>query len=149
MMSKIAKRAEREVDYKLSFNKNTRLLEEKLSKNSAVAHAICTISYDVMAVGIMVLTKAGDSCKMISSFRPNATIMGVTSHKRVFRQIGLYWGVCPILIGKNVIEKDFFGEALAASLKKHHAERGDTIVISANTSSKFFKSANIVKIYKI
>ncbi|MDR0738861.1 MAG: pyruvate kinase [Oscillospiraceae bacterium] len=148
MMSKIAKRAEKEVDYQLGFNKNTdRSL--KMGKTSATSHAACTISHDVRAVAIMALTKAGDSSHMISSFKPNATIIGVTNNKKVYRQMGLSWGVSPILINNKVTEQEFFNEALQISISKKLVKKGDTIIVSANTSSKFFKSANIVKIHKI
>ena len=97
MMSIIAERTEREIDYR-------KLLTENMPQNSdgtkAMANAAITTAYDLNAAAIVSLTSSGYSARLISRRRPAMDSIAPTDCLRTFYKMALYWGIMPILIPK-------------------------------------------------
>jgi len=63
----------------------------------AMANATSTMSRDLDARGIVVISQSGRSAYSVSSARPAAPVVVVTHDQKLARQINLLWGVIPVV----------------------------------------------------
>jgi pyruvate kinase len=95
---------------------------------SAVARSTSLLSRDLMVHGIVVLSESGWTTVTVSSERPEAPILAVTSSEETCRRMNLIWGVIPVLV-----EVEDMGShvTLAKSLvqKYNLAKVGDPILL--------------------
>ncbi|MDR3178438.1 MAG: pyruvate kinase [Oscillospiraceae bacterium] len=129
MMSKIAERAEKEINYK-SRLKNIDLYQ-KFDIATAISHATCTTAHDLSAKAIITITKTGRTAKMISGFKPDCIIIGGSSDETVLRQMSLFWGVIPLAIKDKISNEEIFDYVIKTSLKRKVIKKNDIIVITA------------------
>ena len=91
-MAKIVANAENHIEYIQS-------IDEFVIKNSseALSHSAATLAKDLNAKAIVVCTRTGGTARMVSRFRPNINIIGITTDVHAYRQLALSWGVKPAL----------------------------------------------------
>ena len=63
----------------------------------AVANATNDLTKDTMARAVIVISQSGMSAITISSARPAAPVVAVTSDERVCRKMALMWSIIPVL----------------------------------------------------
>ncbi len=63
----------------------------------AVADAATRLAFDLDARAIVVISQSGMSAVSVSSRRPSAPVVGVTSSATVARRMNLMWGVIPVV----------------------------------------------------
>ena len=68
----------------------------RMNITAATAHAACTTAKDIGADAILTVSQAGITAQMVSSFRPETTVVALLLEEQVQRQMALYWGVEPI-----------------------------------------------------
>jgi len=84
---------------------------------------------------IICITHAGHSARMISKYRPNLSIIGVTPEINTARELKLQWGVEPLLLPEiNDIDKtrDKFKGAIKACLENGYITKDEKIIIAGN-----------------
>lgn len=89
VMARIVKKAERGIDY------NRRFAHEEFQIYNvvdAISHATCGMAIDVEAKAIVVCTLSGMTARMISRFRPQASILALTTSEKNRRKLALSWG---------------------------------------------------------
>jgi len=94
----------------------------------AVARSTAMLSRDLMVRGIVVLSRSGVSAAAVSSARPEAPVLAVSSDIHACKRMNLLWGVIPVL----VTEDDLLDmETLATRLAKEHqlADTGDAVLL--------------------
>ncbi|MFT5101124.1 MAG: pyruvate kinase [Planctomycetaceae bacterium] len=64
---------------------------------TVIANAAAQISRQIMASGVMVVTKGGTSAATVSTARPAAPIVAITSDQRALQRMSLLWGVIPVM----------------------------------------------------
>lgn len=64
---------------------------------NVVANATAQISRQLMASGVMVITKGGTSALTVSTARPAAPIVAITPERRTLQRMSLIWGVISFL----------------------------------------------------
>ena len=64
---------------------------------NVVANATAQISRQLKASGVMVITRGGTSAATVSTARPAAPIVAITSEPRTLQRLALIWGVIPVL----------------------------------------------------
>ena len=91
-MAKIVANAENHIEY-------IQTIENFVIKNSseALSHSAATLAKDLNAKAIVVCTRTGGTARMVSRFRPNINIIGITTDIHAYRQLALSWGVLPQL----------------------------------------------------
>jgi len=102
--------------------------QSALPFGNAVARSTSLLSRDLMVHGIVVLSESGWTTVTVSSERPEAPILAVTSSEETCRRMNLIWGVIPVLaevedMGNHV--------ALAKKLVQTYslAKKGDPILL--------------------
>ncbi len=124
-MAKIVERAENHVEYIQNIDKFS-------IKNSseALSHSAATLAKDLNAKAIVVCTRTGATARMVSRFRPNINIIGLTTDLYAYRKLALSWGVLPALAEEYSSIDILFYFAKQTALKSGLAKKGDAIVVT-------------------
>ena len=104
---------------------------KKLNKTAdAISHAVCEISTNLDINTIMTMTHSGSTARMISNYRPKATIFALTPFDEIVRQLQLIWGIIPIKVD-NYDTVEIIPELCKKVLKQlGNTETGDKFVIT-------------------
>lgn len=147
-MSKIAEKTESSINYKKRFhNQDTKQLTKTVT--SAISHATCTMAMDLGAAAIITVTNSGVTARMVSSFRPDCTIIATTPIKKVYRQLALSWGVNPVLSKKQSNTDDLFDHSIEKSVETELVKNGDLVVITGGHPVGISGTTNIIKAHRI
>lgn len=117
--------------------------------SGAVAEAACTAAGDIHAKAIVAFTQSGFTARLVSKFRPEVPIIGVTPHDNVKRRMSLYWGVTPMLISHVSDTDNMIQKVEKLLIASKIAKRGDNIVITAGSPLMKRGTTNLIKLHKI
>ena len=88
-----------------SFSERKALPKNVTKTADAISHAVCQIALDLDINLILSMTHSGSTARMISRYRPHASIFALTPFDQIARQLQLVWGVIPVVVSKyNNIE---------------------------------------------
>ncbi|MBE7085034.1 MAG: pyruvate kinase [Clostridiales bacterium] len=143
-MAKILARAETHIEY-------IQTIDEFAIKNTseALSHSAATLAKDLNAKGIVVCTRTGGTARMVSRFRPNINILGLTTDIHAYRQLALSWGVLPVMADEYSSIDILFYFAKQAAIKSGLAKKGDTIVITGGTPNGKSGNSNLINVETI
>lgn len=146
-MVKIALQTENDIDYQGRYNR--RKDEAIRDVTNAISHATCTTAYDLEASAIITVTQSGQTARMISKFRPDMPIIGCTVNEKVYRQLGMSWGVCPVLCQYQDDADALFSHAIDRSIEEGLIEDGNLVVITAGVPLGIPGTTNILKVQTV
>jgi pyruvate kinase len=141
-MARIAERIEREQPANRVFDNNM----PGRSIPNAISQAVGRIAEQLQAAAIMPLTKTGATARNVSKFRPNKSILAVTPHVDVARQLQLVWGVRPLLVLNLPSTGQTFQAALNVAQEKGLLRQGDLVVMTAGTLQGVAGSTDLIKV---
>ena len=146
-MVRIAKRTESEIDYIRQLEN----WEGEVTKDvtSAISHATCTTAHDLGAVAILTVSKTGMTARSISKFRPACPIISGTTDRKVLHQMGLSWGVVPIMLEEKTSTDDLFEHVVAVAENKGLVKAGDIAVITAGIPLGISGTTNMLKVHLV
>lgn len=146
-MAKIAYETEKSIDYIKRFHENKLKTDDNFS--GIIAEAACTAAHRSNAAAIVVLSRSGQTPKLISKYHPRCPIFaGVVDEQRA-RQLMLAFGVHPFFATEQESAEQLFSYAVEIAKKSGMVVAGDTVVIVAGDNLKFGKPNNMLKLYKI
>jgi pyruvate kinase len=103
--------------------------EDEMAVDRVVARAAVQAAGDVRAKALVVFSLSGASIQLVSKFRPEVPIIGLTPHERTRRRLSLLWGT----VAEHVQEKDHTRDLIIAAeevcLRQGYGSRGDAIVV--------------------
>lgn len=146
VMDTVARRVERSLEYKKIFVEKG--FARQNTTTEVIAHATVQMAYELDAQEIFAPTVSGYTARVISKYRPQATIIAYTPDDRVARHLNLRWGVVP-LKGRDWDDVDeMIATATAAAVEKGLAKQGDKTII---TSGMKFSEGNTstIRVYTI
>ncbi len=146
-MVRIAKRTEEDIDYNSRLVKRSEEKDEDIT--TAISHACCTTAMALDAAAIITVTMSGFTAGMISRYQPKCPIIGCTIDDVVYRQIGMMWGVKPLLIGKEDTAEQLFDAAVEASVKAGYVQKGDKVVITAGVPLGISGKTNMIRVVEV
>ncbi|MGN1133658.1 MAG: pyruvate kinase, partial [Oscillospiraceae bacterium] len=143
-MSLIAETTERDINYISRFKAR----ENKKSENvtEAISHATVTTAHDLDAAAILTVTKGGSTARMISKYRPNCPIIGLTTSETTCRQMKLSWGIIPGVIDEKYNTDELIDHAIKFSVAQGYIKPGDLIVITAGVPLGKSGTTNLIKV---
>lgn len=65
---------------------------------TVIANATAHISKDLMARGVIVISKSGNTAITVAAARPAAPVVAITTEVDVYQRMALLWGVIPLLV---------------------------------------------------
>ena len=130
-MSRIAERAEQDIDYRGRMQKVKEDRQDTPDITTAISYATCSVASDLNAAAIITVTMSGFTANMIARYKPGCQIIGCTLDEKVYRQLNLLWGVKPVMIQKEQTTDALFEEAVFKAKQAGLVKTGDTVVITA------------------
>ena len=143
-MVRIAVRTEQDINYLQRFRQRHTLCNPDVT--NAISHATCTMSVDLNASAIITVTKSGRTSLMVSKYRPVSPIVGACLTEKVHRQMGLFWGVTPLLIEEKTSADDLFEHAVDATEASGLVTKGDVVVLTAGVPLGVSGTTNLIKV---
>ena len=140
-MSKILQEAELHVEY-------IRPLDNFIIKNSseALSHSAATLAVDLNAKAIVVCTRTGGTARMVSRFRPNINIIGITTDIKAYRQLALSWGVLPAMAEEYNSTDILFYFAKQTAIRSGLVKKGDIIVMTGGTPTGKSGNSHLINV---
>lgn len=146
-MVKIAKRAEKDIDYRNNFFRDTHKANPNVT--DAICHATCTTAYDLNVKAIVTVTTSGISARNISKYRPAIPIIACTTDKKVCRQLNLSFGIYPMYLEKKSDLFELFNGAIEAARNKNMLETNDLVVLTAGVPLGCSGTTNMIKVQTV
>ena len=145
-MAQIAEYTEQHTSYRERFLTS----EFKIQNNlDAISHATCAMAIDVNAKGIVVCSVSGKTAMMVSRFRSPVDIIGMTTNPKVWRKLGLSWGVTPVLTDEFPTMDVMFYYAMNSARKYLPVKRGDNVVLTGGPINGKSGNTNTIKVEQI
>jgi len=146
VMAEIAEQTEKDINYARRFHKDDIKLQ---STAEAVSHASCAMSIDVDAKAMVACTMSGTTAKMVSRFRGPVDIVAMTTDKKVWRKLGLSWGVTPVLVDKFTSLDVMFYYAVGRVKNMLDLKKGDIVVLTGGPIDGNVGNTNTIKVETI
>ncbi|MBR4082141.1 MAG: pyruvate kinase, partial [Clostridia bacterium] len=116
---------------------------------NAISHATVTSAHDLNASAIITVSMSGSTPRIISRYRPSNTIVGCTTNPRVWRQMSLYWGTIPLMIGTESNTDDLFEHAVDAAVAAGIVHDGELVVLTAGVPLGISGTTNLMKVHVV
>lgn len=140
-MAKIVENAENHIDY-------IQTIEDFHIKSTteALSHSASTLAKDLNAKAIVVCTRTGATARMVSRFRANINILGLTTDIHAYRKLALSWGVLPVMAEEYNSIDILFYFAKQAAIKSKLVKKGDIIVITGGTPNGKSGNSSLINV---
>ncbi len=143
MMDDVALATEDKIDYIGQFR--SRLIKPGDDVHQAMAHAACQTALEIGAKVIICCTRSGQTARLVSKFRPHATIAVASPYEEVLMRTMLLWGTYPIKIKYAKNTDEMIDQAKKVTLETGLATSGDRVVIVAGIPFDTPGITNIIK----
>ena len=145
-MAEIAEYTEQHTSYRKRFQTTEFQIQNNLD---AISHATCAMAIDVNAKGIVVCSVSGKTAMMVSRFRSPVDILGMTTDPKVWRKLGLSWGVTPVLTEAFPTMDVMFYYAMNSARRYLPVKRGDNVVLTGGPINGKSGNTNTIKVEQI
>ena len=119
------------------------------SPADALSHSACVLAEDIGAKAIVVCSRSGGTARLVSRFRPNIDIIGMTIEPMSYRKLALSWGVIPVLSEEFTSMDVLFYHAKRAAIETGLVTKGDRIVITGGNPNGKSGNSNVINIEQI
>ena len=143
-MAKIVERAENHTEYIQTISAFT-----VKNPSEALSHSASTLANDLKAKAIVVCTRTGETARMVSRFRANINIIGLTTDIYAYRKLALSWGVYPVMADEYSSVDILFYFAKQSAVKSKLVKKGDIIVITGGTPNGKSGNSNLINVETI
>lgn len=145
-MALIAETTEKAIDYKRRFHKLE--LNSSVNVSTAISHATVSAAIDLGATAILTVTKTGTTARMISRYRPECPIISCTTSETTMRQLGMSWGVIPLMAEEMMTNTDdLIHHAVNKACEAGLLKNGDLVVITAGVPLGVSGTTNLMKVH--
>jgi len=146
-MSNIALKAESALQHKSILNERSRNVEMTITEaiSQSVTHTAMNLDVDT----IITPTESGHTARMISKYRPKASILAVTFADHVNRQLSLVWGVHAVMGNKAGSTDEMLDTAIDKGLSTNMCKRGSRVIITAGVPVGESGTTNLLKVHVI
>ncbi len=145
-MANICVRTEREI---LARDKFKLKAHDESDVAEAIGRSVAHTAKNLQIHTIVAATESGHTARMISKFRPNAHILGITFSERQQRALSLIWGVQPVVVKRPTSTDEMFKFSAEAVLEHKLAEKGDLIIVTAGVPVGVSGSTNMLKVERV
>ncbi len=142
-MATIAQNTEKNIHYNKRFL--TRAFEIKNTVD-ALSHATCGMAIDIDAKAIAVCSLSGITARMVSRFRPQVQILGITTSEKAWRRLALSWGVMPVMCENFTSTDVLFYNAAKLTKELLKLQKGDKIVITGGVTNGKTGNTDLIKL---
>jgi pyruvate kinase len=145
-MARIIEEIEGSSDYRMNLEQPT--LDLPVSTN-AIANGAVVAARQMKLKVLACFSDSGGIARLVSEYRPEAKILGLTTNEATYRRLALYWGVQPGLISPAATTDEMFGRIEDALRRRGLAQSGDTVAITLGVPIGSGESTNLLKIHRV
>ncbi len=149
VMDRIAEKTEEDL-YDLIYNKNTedRLNEAFINTDEGAIAKSCKEICRLLGINIIVTsTVTGHTARVVSSFKPDANLIGVTPSIETYYNLALVGGVMPVLIPETKNTDEMIEKGVERLLELELVKRREKILITAGIPWGKAGTTNMIKIH--
>lgn len=146
VMAQICEFTEQHVSYRNRFYSFEFEIKNKMD---AMSHATCAMAMDVDAKAIVVCSVSGKTAMMVSRFRSPVDIVGMTTDSKIWRKLGLSWGVMPMMSEEFSSMDVMFHYALANAKQALDLQPGDNVILTGGPINGKSGNTNTIKVETI
>jgi pyruvate kinase len=117
--------------------------------SNAVAHAAVVAARLVEAPVILALSDSGGAARLLSEYRSEALVVGMTSSDDVVRQLAAYWGILPLKAPEAEDEPSMIRAALQLLREKNLAKSGSLVILTMAIPFRSGLSTNTMQIHRV
>ena len=147
MMVKIAKETEENLDYQSIIESKANLRFKSVS--SAICFASVATARTLNSKVIVANTITGFTTRVLSKFRPEGLIIGLSPIERTRRKMQILWGVIPVHASEVNDTDNLLDEATETAVKLGYAKKNDTVVLTAGVPTGKTGVTNMIKVVEI
>ncbi len=136
MMVHIVENTEEHLDYEMILRKSEE--HRKKSTSSALGFATVSTAMNLHAKCIVAPSMSGATARVVSKFKPQTEIIGISPSEAALRRMQIYWGVRPMKSIEVHTTEDICSSAIELIRAKQIAETGDVVVLTAGIPSPVF-----------
>ncbi len=133
-MARIVEETERHLDHRAYRTRRTNAIARANVSNQVSYCAVATAD-ELHAKAIIAPTISGFTTRMLSKWRPNVNVYGLSPSQSTLRQMQIYWGVTPVEDKRANTTDELVQNSLAKLKKKGCIASGDTVIITAGIIS--------------
>jgi pyruvate kinase len=145
-MARIIEEIERSSYYRA--NLETFDLQLATSTN-AIAHAAMTAARAMKLKTIVTVSDSGGAARLVSEYRPEASIICLTTNETTFRRLALVWGVTPVMIGPSATTEELIDRVEGTLIERNLASPGENVLITMAVPVGAGLQSNVLKIHQI
>jgi pyruvate kinase len=112
----------------------------------AIAVAVSAAADLLGAQAIVCFTSSGFTARTVSSYRPRVPIVALTPEPEAFRQLGLAWGVVPVLMPHLKHYDPMWAIARTEIISRGLAREGSRIVVTCGVPFDIPGTTNLLKV---
>jgi pyruvate kinase len=117
--------------------------------SSEVARSAARLAQELQARYIVVYSESGYTARLVSKYRPNCSILGLSRHHQVCQRMKLLWGVRAKPVEQVHDIDDLVDAVERLLLELKWVERGDLICIVAGTPFEVRGKTDLIKLHRI
>ncbi len=139
----------REVEQSQRYHLQMRQLDWPMIRvtSNAVAHAAVVASRLVEAPVIVAISDSGGAARLLSEYRSEALVIGMTRSQQVYGQLAAYWGVLPMIAPEADTEGALIIETLRILRERGIAKPGQMVIITMAIPFRSGRSTNTMQIH--
>jgi len=122
---------------------------ERASFASAIAKATAETATTLGLHTVVAFTESGTTARLVSKYRPQATIVAFTPSTETYRRMALLWGVTPICFERQESTDDMIMAAEAVLLERGMVSPGERLAMAAGVPPNQDASTNLLKLHVI
>lgn len=148
-MVRICREAERVLDYRSVFQQlRSHHRTQDMSVTETITSSAVKTAYDLQATIILCLTETGNTAQMVCKYRPPCPVICVTSNESTARQLLLFRGAFPFVVGSMVGTESLIARVLNRCTKANLCAKGDLIVLVSGMREGVSGGTNILRVIK-
>lgn len=124
----------------------TRTDEGHIPTEDAIAVAVSMASDMLDAKAIVCFTSSGFTARTVSSYRPRVPIIALTPEEETFRQLGLAWGVIPVLMPHLKNYDPMWQLGRQELLVRGLVQEGDRVIVTCGVPFDQPGTTNLLKV---
>lgn len=146
-MNNIALKTESALQHENILNERSKHVDMTITE--AISQSVTRSAMNLDVEAILTPTESGHTARMVSKYRPEATILAVTVDERVNRQLALVWGVYPIMGERTTSTDEMLDVAIERGLASGLCTHGSRVIITAGVPVGESGTTNLLKVHII
>ena len=135
MMAQIVEASEGHLDYD-AYRMRKVSSENAHNISNAVCYASEATAHDLGAKVIVAPSISGFTTRMLSKWRPNTMIIGLSPSASAVRQMQIYWGVLPLMAKRADSTDELIETSIELLKEKNVVQTGDLVVATAGVVTR-------------